>query len=77
MMVSLLIMDRVRFIKILSVFFIEISSPVYFKDIDECDSGASCPENSKCINTLGEYKCECDTGLDIWNIKKLHCLGNL
>ena len=49
-----------HFVNILSVKCHHLS----IQDIDECDGGAVCPENSKCINTLGEYKCECDTGSD-------------
>ena len=40
-----------------------IFSMTKFQDVDECDGGAVCPENSNCINTLGEYICECDSGL--------------
>ncbi|KAH9514791.1 hypothetical protein Btru_023649 [Bulinus truncatus] len=31
------------------------------KDIDECASGIhECPENSKCVNTIGAYSCVCN-----------------
>ncbi|KAF8777643.1 Tenascin-X like protein [Argiope bruennichi] len=33
------------------------------EDIDECLEGShKCPANSKCINTLGDYFCKCNSG---------------
>merc|ERR1712157_84520 len=32
-------------------------------DVDECaQNNGNCPTNSKCVNSEGSYKCECDTG---------------
>ena len=31
-------------------------------DIDECNLQSSCPPNSRCINEIGDYSCECSEG---------------
>ncbi|PIO64598.1 calcium binding EGF domain protein [Teladorsagia circumcincta] len=33
-------------------------------DINECEKVSTCPANSRCINTVGSYKCECDAGFN-------------
>ena len=33
-------------------------------DIDECANPSVCPENSKCINSPGTFKCECNVGYE-------------
>ena len=32
------------------------------QDIDECDNKDTCPENSICQNSAGNYTCQCNTG---------------
>ena len=34
------------------------------RDIDECNKLATCPDNSFCLNTPGNYSCECFTGFE-------------
>ena len=34
---------------------------VFLIDINECLDG-TCGENAKCVNTEGNYTCECDPG---------------
>lgn len=35
----------------------------FFVDIDECATQTDeCPDNSRCINTPGSYRCECWSG---------------
>ncbi|CAB3398665.1 unnamed protein product [Caenorhabditis bovis] len=34
-------------------------------DLNECDNGAICGPNSRCVNTVGSYTCECDSGFQI------------
>ena len=31
-------------------------------DVDECSDDAFCPTNSHCVNTDGDYQCDCDHG---------------
>ncbi|CAI4222588.1 unnamed protein product [Auanema sp. JU1783] len=31
-------------------------------DINECASENICPFNSRCVNTIGSYRCDCDSG---------------
>uniref|UniRef100_A0A0K0CVM2 Kunitz/Bovine pancreatic trypsin inhibitor domain protein n=1 Tax=Angiostrongylus cantonensis TaxID=6313 RepID=A0A0K0CVM2_ANGCA len=31
-------------------------------DVDECRTGSVCPANSRCVNTVGSFRCECDFG---------------
>lgn len=34
-------------------------------DVDECTLGIhQCPSNSKCINKLGWYRCQCNDGYE-------------
>ena len=43
-------------------------------DVDECKtSNGSCPENSKCVNTLGSFECQCQRGYEKINGS---CKGN-
>ena len=35
-----------------------------FADIDECLESSNVCENGHCINTLGGFECECDTGYE-------------
>lgn len=39
--------------------------PVFsLSDVDECSYGATiCPSNSRCVNTIGSFKCDCNVGL--------------
>ncbi|XGW02649.1 hypothetical protein V3C99_014581 [Haemonchus contortus] len=31
-------------------------------DINECETPSKCPANSRCVNTMGSYRCDCDAG---------------
>ncbi|WKY11344.1 hypothetical protein Q1695_003144 [Nippostrongylus brasiliensis] len=31
-------------------------------DINECDDKTTCPANSRCVNTMGSFRCDCDAG---------------
>ena len=43
-------------------------------DINECDSSNKCsPSNSKCQNTEGSYRCQCDGGYE--NASPFVCVG--
>ena len=33
-----------------------------FSDIDECEKSATCPENTVCVNSAGNYDCPCRSG---------------
>lgn len=46
----------------------------YCIDIDECSLGQTlCPGHSRCINTRGSYRCECEDG---WINDGIQCIGN-
>ncbi|CAI5450323.1 unnamed protein product [Caenorhabditis angaria] len=34
-------------------------------DLNECDNGAICGDNARCVNTVGSYTCECDSGFQV------------
>ncbi|RCN38340.1 calcium binding EGF domain protein [Ancylostoma caninum] len=31
-------------------------------DVNECDQPNACPPNSRCVNTMGSFRCDCDAG---------------
>ena len=46
-----------------------------FLDIDECSTGVhNCIQNQQCVNTPGDYECECISGYRLVNET---CEGNM
>ena len=40
----------------------------YFIDIDECSTGVhNCTQNQQCVNSLGTFSCECNSGYELLN----------
>ena len=49
----------------------------FISDLDECENlkGILC-HHGKCINTVGNFRCECDPGFQI-DRSRSNCTGNL
>ena len=43
-----------------------------YLDINECSGDVNCGVNAQCINTLGSYECQCNTGYS-WD--GTQCIG--
>ena len=47
---------------------------MFHSDIDECQSLDDVCMNGRCLNTLGDYMCRCNTGYTLSTDKHM-CLG--
>ena len=46
---------------------------MHFLDINECENGSLCDNNTKCNNTEGSFMCVCQEGFDG---DGFNCTGN-
>ena len=54
-------------IKVSNLFsYYKVIPLLYYTDVDECSDTQfnSCSENSKCVNAIGNYTCQCNEGYD-------------